>query len=233
MATAWLDERAADTVFAARGMGRPLWLGKGRSEVVFASTVAALELVERYTGVGLDKREIDEGHAGDAPRRRRGRVPRRSRSTAPSPRSPSPPFALRMKGVPCLERLAALAARRLRGARAGLVAEFPEERARLGLDGRELLLAQIRAVAADRRAVRGAQALGQLRGVHAEARGQVRGHSGGIGRELLVAQLVRALDLARPRSRSAATPTRRGSHRRRSRTPSARPASTQKRGAAP
>ncbi len=61
MATAWLDERAADTVFAARGMGRPLWLGRGRSEVVFASTVGALELVERYTGVSLDKREVDEG----------------------------------------------------------------------------------------------------------------------------------------------------------------------------
>jgi glucosamine 6-phosphate synthetase-like amidotransferase/phosphosugar isomerase protein len=61
MAAAWLDERAPDTVYAARGMGRPLWLGRGRSEVVFASTEAALELVERYTRIKLAKQEIDEG----------------------------------------------------------------------------------------------------------------------------------------------------------------------------
>ena len=30
MATAWLDERAPGTVFLARGIGRPLWLGEGR-----------------------------------------------------------------------------------------------------------------------------------------------------------------------------------------------------------
>ena len=30
MATAWLDEREPGTVFAARGVGRPLWLGRGR-----------------------------------------------------------------------------------------------------------------------------------------------------------------------------------------------------------
>ena len=32
MATAWLDEREPGTVFAARGVGRPLWLGAGRNE---------------------------------------------------------------------------------------------------------------------------------------------------------------------------------------------------------
>src|ERR1043166_2963776 len=32
MATAWLDERQPETLFVARGVGRPLWLGTGRYE---------------------------------------------------------------------------------------------------------------------------------------------------------------------------------------------------------
>ena len=61
MATAWLDERDADVVFLARGIGRPLWVGEGRHELFFASTREALELVERYGGVKLHKREVPEG----------------------------------------------------------------------------------------------------------------------------------------------------------------------------
>jgi len=61
MATAWLDERVHGSVFVARGVGRPLWLGVGGAEVVFASTRAALELVERYLAVGLAKQEVPEG----------------------------------------------------------------------------------------------------------------------------------------------------------------------------
>src|SRR5436189_5284061 len=37
MATAWLDERRPGTVFLARGVGRPLWVGAGRAELFFAS----------------------------------------------------------------------------------------------------------------------------------------------------------------------------------------------------
>src|SRR3954447_24019837 len=48
MATAWLDERAPDVLYAARGVGRPLWLGTGRDATFFASTRDALEVVERY-----------------------------------------------------------------------------------------------------------------------------------------------------------------------------------------
>ena len=40
MATAWMDERRADVLFIARGVGRPLWVGHGESEVLFASTQA-------------------------------------------------------------------------------------------------------------------------------------------------------------------------------------------------
>ena len=61
MAAAWLDERMRDTVFIARGVGRPLWLGEGKREVFFASTKDALEVVERYIGLRLRKRELPEG----------------------------------------------------------------------------------------------------------------------------------------------------------------------------
>src|SRR6184192_1726818 len=50
MATAWLDERERGVVFVARGSGRPLWVGEGRTGVFFASTRVALEVVEHYGG---------------------------------------------------------------------------------------------------------------------------------------------------------------------------------------
>jgi glucosamine 6-phosphate synthetase-like amidotransferase/phosphosugar isomerase protein len=61
MASAWMDEREPDVVYLARGMGRPLWIGEGRHALFFASTKAALELVESYAGVSLVSREISEG----------------------------------------------------------------------------------------------------------------------------------------------------------------------------
>jgi glucosamine 6-phosphate synthetase-like amidotransferase/phosphosugar isomerase protein len=61
MASAWLDARDVDTLYLARGIGRPLWVGEGRHELFFASTRHALELVERYAGVSLHKREVREG----------------------------------------------------------------------------------------------------------------------------------------------------------------------------
>ena len=61
MASAWMDEREDDVVYVARGMGRPLWVGQGRHELLFASTRYALELVESYLGVSLRKRELREG----------------------------------------------------------------------------------------------------------------------------------------------------------------------------
>ena len=61
MASAWMDEREPEVVYLARGMGRPLWIGEGRKELFFASTKAALELVESYAGVSLVNREVTEG----------------------------------------------------------------------------------------------------------------------------------------------------------------------------
>src|SRR5689334_12394143 len=61
MATAWVDEREAGTLFLARGTGRPMWLGEGREGVVFASTKLALEVLERYCRTKLRKREVRDG----------------------------------------------------------------------------------------------------------------------------------------------------------------------------
>ena len=61
MATAWLDDRHVHTLFLARGVGRPLWLGTADDEFLFASTKAALEVAERFLKLKLRKREVGEG----------------------------------------------------------------------------------------------------------------------------------------------------------------------------
>ena len=94
----------------ARGVGRPLWIGRGRHELFFASTRAALEVVERYAGVKLRKRELGDGTFLDLPRRPgrpRGAVP--PRTTLPDP-IVLPAVRAPEEGVSCLERLAVLAA---------------------------------------------------------------------------------------------------------------------------
>jgi glutamine---fructose-6-phosphate transaminase (isomerizing) len=79
MAAAWMDEREPGLLYAARGTGRPLWLGEGHDGILFASTRHALELVERYCGLKLRKREVREGtfvalRAGEIAARERFRV---------------------------------------------------------------------------------------------------------------------------------------------------------------
>jgi hypothetical protein len=111
MATAWLDERLADALFLARGLGRPLWIGESRTELLFASTYEALELAERYAGLELEKRELSEG---GAVRIEHGRVV--ASVTFELDRSfveePLPPVRAPEERDSCLRRLAALAARR-------------------------------------------------------------------------------------------------------------------------
>jgi glucosamine 6-phosphate synthetase-like amidotransferase/phosphosugar isomerase protein len=109
MATAWLDERRPGTVFLARGVGRPLWVGTGREETFFASTEAALEVVERFLDLKLRKRELAEGTLvvvaeGSVLERERFRPDRDfEESSLPAVRAPQ-------EGAFCLQRLAALAA---------------------------------------------------------------------------------------------------------------------------
>jgi glucosamine 6-phosphate synthetase-like amidotransferase/phosphosugar isomerase protein len=109
-ATAWLDERVADTVFVARGAGRPLWMGAGKHELFFASTRDALEVVERYAGVKLRKREVKMGTflaLRDArvvrDERFRPDLSYRDPIALPAVRAPQ-------EGLSCLERLAVLVA---------------------------------------------------------------------------------------------------------------------------
>jgi glutamine---fructose-6-phosphate transaminase (isomerizing) len=109
MAAAWLDEREPELLFAARGVGRPLWLGEGRDGVFLASTALALEIVEHYCGVTLGKRELREGTSVAL---RAGEVVRREqfqpnafveRNALPAVRAPE-------EREFCLSRLAVLAA---------------------------------------------------------------------------------------------------------------------------
>jgi glucosamine 6-phosphate synthetase-like amidotransferase/phosphosugar isomerase protein len=109
MATAWLDERDGSTLFLARAAGRPLWIGTTGKELFFASTRAALDVLEQTMRLTLRKREVDEG---TLLRVRDGRVeslerfrPDRSyveETILPSVRAPD-------EGVSCLQRLAAIA----------------------------------------------------------------------------------------------------------------------------
>ncbi len=110
LAAAWLDERVADAVYLARGVGRPLWIGEGQREVLFASTREALELAERYAGIELEKRELAEGSAA---RVVHGRIDATvSFRVDPSfTEEPLPPVRAPHERHSCLERLAALAGR--------------------------------------------------------------------------------------------------------------------------
>jgi glucosamine 6-phosphate synthetase-like amidotransferase/phosphosugar isomerase protein len=109
MATAWIDERRAGTVFLARGVGRPLWIATGREELFFASTKAALEVVERFVQLKLRKREIPEGTVvlaaeGRELRRERFKPDRNfEERELPAVRAPQ-------EGLSCLRQLASLAA---------------------------------------------------------------------------------------------------------------------------
>jgi glucosamine 6-phosphate synthetase-like amidotransferase/phosphosugar isomerase protein len=108
MATAWIDEPRPGTVFLARGVGRPLWVGAGQDEAFFASTKAALELVERYLRLKLRKRELPEGTLVVlAHGRELGQE--RFRPDRDFEESPLPAVRAPREGAFCLQRLAALA----------------------------------------------------------------------------------------------------------------------------
>lgn len=108
MATAWLDERRPGTIFLARGASRPLWVGTGREETFFASTKAALEVVERFLGLKLRKQELGEGTLvvaaeGSVLEHKRFKPDRNfEESSLPAVRAPQ-------EGAFCLQQLAALA----------------------------------------------------------------------------------------------------------------------------
>jgi glucosamine 6-phosphate synthetase-like amidotransferase/phosphosugar isomerase protein len=109
MATAWMDERRHGEIFCARGVGRPLWIGASKHATFFGSSKLALHVVERYTGMKLKKREIDEGTLIVL---EKGRITSRARFRPDREFDEDPLPAVRAprEGEFCLERLATLAA---------------------------------------------------------------------------------------------------------------------------
>jgi glucosamine 6-phosphate synthetase-like amidotransferase/phosphosugar isomerase protein len=61
MAAAWLDEREPGALHLARGVGRPLWIARGRHELLFASTRSALEVAEDALRTTFLKSQVEEG----------------------------------------------------------------------------------------------------------------------------------------------------------------------------
>ena len=110
MAAAWIDERDPAVLHLARGVGRPLWLARGRHEVLFASTRDALEVVERALGTTFLKTQVEEGRLlslvdGELVDERRWSPDRsyREQRELPAVRAPH-------EGRSCLDRLWAIAA---------------------------------------------------------------------------------------------------------------------------
>ncbi len=110
MAAAWVDEREPGILHLARGVGRPLWIARGRQEVLFASTREALEVAGRALRTTFLTSQVDEGRlltlAGGAIAEERRWSPDRSFSedgSLPAVRAPH-------EGRSCLELLSALVA---------------------------------------------------------------------------------------------------------------------------
>ena len=110
MAAAWVDEREPGVLHLARGVGRPLWIARGRHEVLFASTRSALEVAEGVLRMTFLKSQVDEGRLltlseGAVAEVRRWTPDRsyREEGSLPSVRAPD-------EGSSCLALLSALAA---------------------------------------------------------------------------------------------------------------------------
>jgi glutamine phosphoribosylpyrophosphate amidotransferase len=109
MAAAWLDAREGETLYIARGLFRPLWLGRTTHGLYFASTRRALTIASAALRTRLEISEVREGRllhvvAGRVVRERRFRPNRSYREDGALP-----PVRAPREAVSCLERLAALA----------------------------------------------------------------------------------------------------------------------------
>lgn len=109
MAAAWMDERTPCGLHLARGVARPLWIGRARRELFFASTKSALEVVEGTLRVTLRKREVAEGRLFQIA----GGTILSEKRFHPDPsyrdRTTVQPVATPHEGVSCLAKLATLA----------------------------------------------------------------------------------------------------------------------------
>ena len=110
MAAAWVDEREPGVLHLARGIGRPLWIARGRHEALFGSTRSALEVVERVLRTTFLKSQLEEGRLltlanGTVVEERRWSPDRSFCEDGPLPAVRAP-----HEGRSCLERLSALVA---------------------------------------------------------------------------------------------------------------------------
>jgi glucosamine 6-phosphate synthetase-like amidotransferase/phosphosugar isomerase protein len=110
MASAWLDEREPSVLHLARGVGRPLWIARGRHELLFASTRTALEVAEDALRTTFLKSQVEEGRllrvvdgTIEAERRWSPDTSFRESRSLPAVRAPH-------EGRSCLELLSALVA---------------------------------------------------------------------------------------------------------------------------
>ena len=110
MAAAWIDERKHAVLYVARGVLRPLWIGRGARETFFASTPLALETVERYAAVRLQKREVPVGTLVALSDGRIAWTERFRADTAFVEDVQLPAVRAPHEGAFCLQRLAAIAA---------------------------------------------------------------------------------------------------------------------------
>jgi glucosamine 6-phosphate synthetase-like amidotransferase/phosphosugar isomerase protein len=109
LATAWLDERQAEVLFLARGVGRPLWIGRGRHELFFASTRSALELVERALRIHLRLDEVAEGRLLHVVGKSIVETTHFRPDTSYVEENALPAVRAPLEGAWCLERLAVIA----------------------------------------------------------------------------------------------------------------------------
>ena len=110
MATAWMDERRPGILYLARGVLRPMWIGRGPRETFFASTRVALETVERYAEVRLHKREVQDGTLLALADGRVAWSERFRPDTSFVEAEKLPAVRAPQEGASCLQRLAALVA---------------------------------------------------------------------------------------------------------------------------
>ena len=108
MAAAWMDERDPETLYLARGVARPLWLGRTNGAVYFASTRRALAIVEAALRVALDTYPVREGRflrvvEGRVASERRFRIDRGYREA-----EALPPVRAPHEALSCLQRLATI-----------------------------------------------------------------------------------------------------------------------------
>jgi glucosamine 6-phosphate synthetase-like amidotransferase/phosphosugar isomerase protein len=110
MAAGWLDDRHPERLFLARGISRPLWIGRTDAGLFFASTRRALAIVEAALSVRLDAHQLKEGRLleivdGEIVRKRRFRPDRSYREAASTSPVHSPHEA-----ISCLAQFADIAA---------------------------------------------------------------------------------------------------------------------------